>query len=212
MRTQLEARLAELAAGAKPVGWKVGFNVPAIYRAFGLDGPVTGYITSNTVRADGASIDLTGWQRAALEVEVAVRIGPDGRIGTVAPALELVDLNLPFDALAPILSGNVFHRGVVFGPEFDAADALNDCRGLEIGVHSLVSGTELSTGSLNDDLDVTLGLVRAFLARFGTTLEPGERIITGSIGPAVPIAAGEHVQVDFGPLGSLALAFSGSDG
>ena len=40
----------------------------------------------------------------------------------LAPALELVDLDLPFDDLEPILAGNIFQRGVVFGDEVPGVD------------------------------------------------------------------------------------------
>jgi 2-oxo-hept-3-ene-1,7-dioate hydratase len=206
MRALLAARHKELAAGASAVGWKVAFNVPAVQELFGLDGPVVGFLNTTTVRADGAVIDLTGWQSPALEVEVALRVGPDGRVSAVAPALELVDLDLPFDDLQPILGGNLFHRGVVFGPE-TAPDA---CRGLEIRVESVADGAERSRGTFSDDPAITLEVVRTFLAEHGADLEPGHRIIAGSIGPAVPVARGDRVRVDFGLLGHLGLSFSGS--
>ncbi len=36
MRALLARREAELAGGARPVGWKIGFNGPAIQQHFGL--------------------------------------------------------------------------------------------------------------------------------------------------------------------------------
>src|ERR1035438_1652166 len=108
MRALLARRSAELEGGATAVGWKIGFNTPAIQAHFGISGAVVGYLTDTTVMDAGAPIDLSGWQRPALEVEVAIRVGDNGGIGALGPALELVDLNLPFDRLEPILAGNVF--------------------------------------------------------------------------------------------------------
>ncbi len=205
MRALLGARETELAGGAEAVGWKVGLNGPAIQAVFGLHGLVVGYLNDTTVRPVGVDVDLGGWTSPALEVEVAVRAGPDGRIAAVAPALELVDLNLPFDRLEPILAGNIFHRGVIFGPE-TTPDA---CAGLEVTVTpaSDAGGAELARGSLTEDLAVTLDAVRAFLAGHGAALEPGHRVIAGSLIPPLAVAPGDNLSVDFGPLGSLDVSF-----
>ncbi len=47
MHAQLARREEELAAGAAPVGWKIGFNTPAIQQVFGLTNPSSG--TCSTV-------------------------------------------------------------------------------------------------------------------------------------------------------------------
>ena len=71
MRALLARRDAALAGGAKPVGWKIGFNTPAIQEHFGLTGAVVGYLTDAGVSPDGATIPLAGWGAPAVEVEVA---------------------------------------------------------------------------------------------------------------------------------------------
>ena len=88
-------RDAALAAGAAPVGWKIGFNTPAIQQHFGLTDAVVGYMVDTGVSADGATVSLAGWAAPAVEVEVAVRVGDDGAVAGLAPALELVDLGIP---------------------------------------------------------------------------------------------------------------------
>ncbi len=115
MRTLLHRRRAALADGAASVGWKIGLNAPAIQQHFGLDGPVVGCLLSSTVMAHGDPIAVGGWAKPALEVEVAIRVGPDGHIAGLAPALELVDLGDFFDEIGQIVAANICHRGVVFG-------------------------------------------------------------------------------------------------
>ncbi len=78
MRAQLSRREDELAGGAAPVGWKIGFNTPAIQEHFGLTEAVVGYLTDTRVSPDGARVSLTGWSTPTVEVEVAIRVGPDG--------------------------------------------------------------------------------------------------------------------------------------
>ena len=60
MRAQLERRAALLAEGAQPLGWKVGFNVPATQERLGIDGPLAGFLTSAGLLDDGDSYSLAG--------------------------------------------------------------------------------------------------------------------------------------------------------
>jgi 2-keto-4-pentenoate hydratase len=201
MQVLLARRADALTAGAEPVGWKIGINVAALQEHFGLAGPVVGYLTSATVAEPGSAIDLTGWQRPMLEVEVAVRVGPDGGAASLAPALELVDLDLPFEHIGPILEGNVFHRGVVFGPEQTGLEM----PALEVAVER--AGEVVATGSLAEAPSRTIEVVRDFLDAHGASLDPGQRIICGSMITPMPVEPGQHLAIDFGPLGPMAISF-----
>ena len=109
---------------------------------------------------------VTGWTAPALEVEVAVRVGDGAEVAGLAPALELVDIDLPFDDLEPILAGNVCHRGVVFGDEVPGVDPW------AIGVAVTKAGVVVAEGRLTED-PRTAAVVRSFLAGHGAALEPG---------------------------------------
>ena len=171
MRVLLARRAEALAAGAEPVGWKIGINVAALQEHFGLAGPVVGYLTSATQLEPGAPVDLTGWQRPMLEVEVAARVGPDGALASVAPALELVDLDLPFEHIGPILEGNVFHRGVIFGPELTGLALA----ALDVTVGR--AGQVVAAGSLTEAPSRTIEVVTDFL---GTRTAPPLRWVSAS--------------------------------
>lgn len=203
MRSLLARRSAELEAGAAAVGWKVGFNAKGLQEHFGVDGPVVGYLTDSTVRPAGEVISLQGWQRPALEVEVAIRVGEDGGVAALAPALELVDLLVGVNELELILAGNVFHRGVVFGPEIAGADV----RSLVVAVKGEPERLR-ADGQLTEAPEVTVQVVRSFLAAHGATLAPGDRIIAGSLIAPLPIEPGDELDVEFGTLGRLSARFS----
>ncbi|HVB91330.1 MAG TPA: hypothetical protein VND70_04445 [Acidimicrobiales bacterium] len=201
MRALLATRAAEVASGATPVGWKVGINVVAFQEHFGLDGPVVGHLTDATVLEPGRPIDIGGWERPALEVEVAIRIGANGGVASLAPAIELVDLDLGFADIGPILEGNIFHRAVLFGPEVTGLDI----GGLAVGVDR--DGARVAEGRLTELPAVTVEVVRSFLQGHGGRLAPGERIIAGSLIAPLAIGAGDDLVVTYGPLGSLAVRF-----
>jgi 2-keto-4-pentenoate hydratase len=201
MRALLARRTEELAGGAAAVGWKIGCNAKGLQDHFGLRGPVVGYLTDATVMQAGVDVDLSGWLQPALEVEVAIRVGDDGGVSALAPALELVDLDQPFDRIETILAQNIFHRAVVFGPQI-AAVAIDD---LAVAVSR--DGSPVADGPLVDAPDDTIDTVRTFLEAHGEELLPGHRIIAGSLIAPLTVAAGERLEISFGVLGSLAVSF-----
>ncbi len=206
MKAQLARRDSELAEGAHQVGWKIGFNTPAIQQHFGLADPVVGYLLDQGVLPDGATVELAGWSSPAVEVEVAVRVGESSSgtptVAGLAPALELVDLGISFDDIEPVLAANICQRGVVFGEEVPVADPFS------ITVVVTKNGEPAGGGSLLEDPAVTTAFVDSFVTAHGATLEPGQRIIAGSLAAPVPVAPGDELTVTFGPLGTLSVRFA----
>jgi 2-keto-4-pentenoate hydratase len=201
MRTLLARRSDDLAGGATGVGWKIGFDTPAIQQHFGLSDAVVGYLTDTRIEEPGATVSLAGWVAPAVEVELAVRVGDDGGIAGLGPALELVDLDISFEDIEPVLAGNICHRGVVFGAELPGADPM------AMAATVRKEGAVVAEGKLTKDPAVTVAFVRSFLAAHGGALEPGHRIICGSVVPPVAVAPGDALDVSFGPFGVLHVGF-----
>jgi len=202
MRAQLARRGAELAAGATAVGWKIGFNTPAIQEHFGLTEAVVGYMVDTGVSPDGATVSVAGWAAPALEVEVAVRVGPDGGVAGLAPALELVDLSISFDDIEPVLAGNICHRGVLFGAEVPGVDPWAMVAAVT------KAGAVVAEGRIVEDPATTVSFVRSYLAAHGAALEAGDRIIAGSVVAPIAVAPGDELSVSFGALGHLSVSFT----
>src|SRR5260221_2556085 len=127
MDAQLARFRATLAGGATRIGWKLGINAPAVQRALGIDGVVLGHLTSQTALAADALHSLAGGARVAMEAEVALHLRADvpggaspdearRAVAHLSAAIELVDINRPFDDVEAIVASNVFHRAVAFGP------------------------------------------------------------------------------------------------
>jgi 2-keto-4-pentenoate hydratase len=201
MRAMLVDRDAALAAGAVALGWKIGFNTAPIQEHFGLTDPVVGYLIDTGVSEDGATVSLAGWGAPAVEVEVAVRVGDDGAVVGLAPALELVDLDISFDDIERVLAGNICHRGVIFGDEVPGIDPV------AMTATVTMAGDVVAEGALTEDPAATLQFVRSYLAAHGATLQAGDRIIAGSVVAPVSVAPGDELDVSFGPLGRLSVRF-----
>jgi 2-keto-4-pentenoate hydratase len=201
MRAQLEARRAALDAGAEPLGWKIGINVPAVQERLGIDEPVVGFMTSWSLVEAGGSVDVGDWNAPVVEPEVAIRVGAGGTIAAVAPAIELVDIDLPFDDIEPILAGNIFHRHVVLGEEVADVEPAGRCR-------VLVDGEEVAAASVECDAEGTVAHVAEFLERHGARLTAGDLIIAGSLTAPQPVPAGARIEAEVGELGAVSVGTS----
>ena len=191
----LMRRAKILDAGAKPVGWKVGFNVPEIQQKLGIDAPLAGFLTTDSL-IEGS------WDEypVVVESEVAVELGDDGRsIVALLPALELADppdLDLEIEQ---ILAGNIFHRAGAFGPRVETTDP---------GAGRILVNGEEQHSVKPEGLERMVEAVAARLEAAGEQLRPGERIITGVLAPPYEANEGDTVRLELEALGGVELRFS----
>jgi 2-keto-4-pentenoate hydratase len=204
-RALLVRRRERLAQGAEPLGWKIGFNLPAPQEKLGIDAPLAGFLTSDTLLESGATWPLGDQGQVIVESEVAVEIGPDGRsIAALLPALELADppdLELGVDA---ILAGNIFHRGVAFGPR-----AETDSPG---AARILVNGEETAAITAEEAGSRLEEMVEAAARRLGAAeeeLRPGAVLITGVLAPPHTAEPGDTLRLELEAVGGVELHFSG---
>jgi 2-keto-4-pentenoate hydratase len=196
------------AAGEQLIGWKIGINVPAVREHFGLARPVAGHLTSASLIEPGATHAVAGAVRVGVEPEVAIRIGAQGAIESLAPAIEVVDLDPAVTELEAILAGNVFHRGVVLGAPAGAVGAA-DLASLEATVAK--NGTVVERARFADtgeDLDAVVETIADRLALVGAQLEPGQVVIAGSLTPIVFVEPGDQIAVELSVLGTLEVSFN----
>jgi 2-keto-4-pentenoate hydratase len=193
-----------LAQGAEPIGWKIGFNVPAAQERLGIDAPLAGFLTTDTLLEDGATWSIEDGGQVIVESEVALEVGADGRsIAALFPALELADepdLDL---AVEQILAGNIFHRAVAFGPRVETKQPGAG--------RILVNGEEQHAVPADQTVERLQAMVEAVAARLadaGEELRAGERIITGIIAPPHEAAPGDTVRLELEELGGVELRFS----
>jgi 2-keto-4-pentenoate hydratase len=196
-------RREKLAQGAEPIGWKIGFNVPEIQEKLGLDRPLAGYLSSDSLIEDGATWSLDD-AAVVVECEVGVEVDEDGRsIVALMPALELAD---PIDfelELEQILAGNIFHRAVAFGPRVETSQP-GPGRILVNGEERHALTAEHTAHALDDMVEA----VADRLGAAGEHLRPGERIITGVLAPPHPAHPGDTVRLELEALGGVELRFS----
>lgn len=220
MRAQLALRRARLAAGEKPIGWKVGFGAPAAMARLGLKAPLIGFLTERARLESGAAVSLAGWIKPAAEPEIAVRLGSDlaggadraaaaAAIAGIGPAIELADVDRPPDDVESILAGNIYQRHVIFG-RCDTTRAGGRLDGVQARV--MRSGKEIArtadpealTGGLIDIVRHTASI----LAACGERLRAGEVIITGSIVAPLWVEPGEELLYALDPVDTVSVQFT----
>jgi 2-keto-4-pentenoate hydratase len=206
LRSQFEALDRRRAAGEELVGWKVGLNAAPVQEHLGLTRPVLGHLTTASLIEPGTAHSVAGGVRVGVEPEVAIHLGEGGAIEALGPAIEVVDLDPELSELEAILAGNVFHRGVVLGPP---------AAGLRPSDLAAVTASVTKNGTLADrapfadageEPEAVVALIAERLALVGEELRAGQVIIAGTLTPIVFVAAGDAVEVDLGPLGTLALS------
>ena len=200
----LMRRRETLAQGADAVGWKIGFNVPATQERLGIDAPLAGFLTTETLVEDGGTWSVEDDGEVIVESEVALEVGADARsIAALFPALELADqpdLDLEVEQ---ILAGNIFHRAVAFGPRVETQDPG--------AARILVNGDEQHTVPADRTGERLQAMVEAVAARLeaaGEQLRAGDRIITGIIAPPHEASPGDTVRLELERVGGVELRFS----
>ncbi|MBX5468426.1 MAG: fumarylacetoacetate hydrolase family protein [Thermoleophilaceae bacterium] len=217
MALQLEARHARLAAGERPLGWKLGFCAPAAMERLGISRPLVGFLMEGGRVEDGGACAVGRLAKPMLEPEVAVHLGRDlgagaGReearaaIAALGAAIEIVDLDPQLSDVEEILAGNIFQRHVVLGTR-RAGASLEGATG-----RVLVDGEEVArtadpqalTGELVSLVQHTADL----LAAVGERLRAGDVLIAGAIVPALPAEPGRRVSFELDPIGGVEIGLS----
>ena len=221
MTAQLPTRRARIAAGEKPLGWKVGLGAPATMQKLGLAGPLVGYLMQRALLLSGSTASLKDWLRPVAEPEICVRMARDlpggataeaalAAVKEILPAIELADLDpVPtVDNLDAVLAGDIFQRHVLLCGNTRAGGSVAGLtsRLIRRGAEAARTGDpEALTGKLTD----IVAHVANTLAAFGEKLAAGDVIITGSITPPLMLEPDETALTHaLDPIGEVSVSFS----
>jgi 2-keto-4-pentenoate hydratase len=219
MKQQLRWRRELLAAGTKPLGWKLAFGGPAAMERLHLNAPLVGFLMADAVVASGSTISLAGWKKPAAEPELAVYMGKDlssgadrkvtmDAIAGLGAAIELADVHHPSDDVEGTLVRNIYKRHVILS-DCDAAHAGGALSGLNARVlrNALEMANTNDFQALTGELIAIVGHVADLLSFFGETLRAGQIIIAGSITPPILVQPGETLEFHLEPLTPISVGF-----
>ena len=214
MELQLRRFDAELAAGTRRIGWKIGITTGASRKPHGLTAPVIGRLDGARAFASGDAVPLAGAAKVRAEGEMALRVDQAlegdatldqarAAICGVGPAIELINLNMDKDNIATILSHSIFHEAVIFGPELPPSVLAAGESLWPVGRRNSKCVRTPEPAMIPTDLPALILLVARTLSRYGQRLEPGDRIISGSFIVPLIVEPGDIIEVDFGFLGKV---------
>jgi 2-keto-4-pentenoate hydratase len=213
----------QVAAGARVVGRKIGLTNPEVQAQLGVDQPDFGTLLDTMDCPAGQPVDIGRVLQPKIEAEIAfilasdltaAAIGPDqvaAATAWVVPALEIVgsriagwDISL-VDTVADNASAGLFTLGAARRPAAGldlAGCAMTMWRGDEV----VSAGT--GAACLGDPLAAVAWLA-ATARRYGAPLRAGEVVLSGSLGPVVPVGPGDRFRAEITGLGAVEAAFTG---
>jgi 2-keto-4-pentenoate hydratase len=212
----------KIASGAQQVGWKIGATTPASQAAFGLQGPTYGVLFDLAAVPDGATLALAQLISPRVEVEIAFHLAMDlvgphvtpeqalAATASVCAAFEIVDPRTQqWDVKMPeMIADNIFQARYVLGVQHVAAGSL-DLAAVEATLAK--NDTVVAQGNGTNVMGhpaAALAWLANRLADHGAQLHAGQVVLTGTLTPVTPVAAGDTLVADLGPLGSVRVRFS----
>ncbi|MBM2620691.1 fumarylacetoacetate hydrolase family protein [Actinoplanes sp. LDG1-06] len=215
-REQTELRLKT----RRLVGHKIGLTSPAVQKQLGVDQPDFGVLFEDMDVSGLDPVPVSGLLQPRIEAEVAFLLKADlvgdftaedvrAAVDVMAPALEIVDSRVAgwdisiADTIADNASSGLFVLGA-------ARKTLDEVNPVDIQMEMTVGGEVVSKGSgaacLGDPLAALAWLATA--ARdYGDPLRAGQVVLSGALGPMVPVTPGMRVSATLTGLGTVATNF-----
>lgn len=206
-----------LARGLRAIGRKIGLTSPVVQRQLGVDQPDYGALLSDMILGDGATLAAGAVMQPKAEAEVAFLLGRDldmpapnvadvlRATDAVLPAIEIVgsriagwDIQL-VDTIADNASAGMFVLGTParapLGFDFAACEMELTCAGAEA---SRGSGAACMGSPLN-----AVAWLAGRMQAQGQPLRAGEIILSGALGPMLPLTQPGPVEASISGLGRV---------
>jgi 2-keto-4-pentenoate hydratase len=208
--------------GRRIVGCKIGLTSPAVQKQLGVDRPDFGILFDDMQIQENEPVPVGRVLQPKIEAEVAFELGRGiesanptvsdivNATAFVMPALEIVgsriqkwDISI-FDTIADNASSGLFVLGSARRP-LDGLD-------LREALMSMTrNGETVSEGKGAACLDNPLNAV-AWLAgelgKRGRPLRAGDIVLSGALGPMVPVQSGDSFEARIDALGSVSASFA----
>jgi 2-oxopent-4-enoate hydratase len=211
------------AAGARPVGRKIGLTSLPMQQLLGVSEPDYGVLLDDMVVEDGDEIPLGGLVQPRVEAELAFVMARDltgpgvttanalDAIAGVLPAIEVVDSRIVdwriklVDTVADNASSGLMVVGGRMRPVGDLDLRL-------VGVVMSRNGEVVDTGAgaaaLGNPARCVAWLANK-LATFGAGLRAGDLVLPGAVHRMVDVLPGDVFRAEFAHLGAVTARFSG---
>jgi 2-oxo-hept-3-ene-1,7-dioate hydratase len=210
----------KIAKGARLIGHKIGLTSKAMQQSSQIDEPDYGHLLDSMLLNDGAKVRFEDYCVPRVEPELTFILkeplkGPGiGLVDVlratewVVPSIEIIDARVQNPRkIQDTVADNGAAAGIVLGGRPVRPDAV-DLRwvGAIFYRNAEIEETGIAAGVLGHPAMAIAWLANK-VGRFGTVLEPGHLMLSGSFTRPVWAAKGDTLHADFGPLGSVSVQF-----
>lgn len=214
-------RDAQIAAGRRLVGRKIGLTSKAMQQATGISEPDYGVMFDDTVYPSGTDIPFERFSNVRIEVELAFMLkapleGPDctledalAAIDYAVPALEVLDSHIELEGrtIVDTISDNAAYGAMVLGDVRKRPDEIDlPWVAAVLSRNGEVEETGVAAGVLGHPATGVAWLANKF-HQHGARLEAGELILAGSFTRPMWVSRGDQVRCDYGPMGVIECRF-----
>jgi 2-keto-4-pentenoate hydratase len=210
--------------GGRSIGFKAACTNEIAQAALQIDRPVYGRLMTQSTSPSGTTLAADQFIHRVVEAEFAFRLGADvepvagghtpatiaEHIDALIPGIEIVDYRFESWAVGAlrVAADNAIHGWWIRG------EPVTDWRGHDLAASAVSvtrNGELITTGSgaavLGHPLNVMAWLADE-LPRFGSRLRRGDVVTTGVATDVFEAGAGDSCVADFGPFGTVTVAFS----
>ena len=208
--------------GSKIIGKKIGLTSGAIQRQVGVEQPDFGVLFHDMEVLNGLSISAKNLMQPKVEAEIAFVLSHDldydtittidviNAIAYAVPAIEILgsriaDWNIKItDTVADNASGSHFVIGHTPLPlsEFDMVNAQ-----MTMKINNTVVSEGTGSACLGSPINAVLWLAKK-MVEVGTPLKKGDLILSGALGPMIPVNPDDYVEIEISTLGSASVYFT----
>jgi 2-oxo-3-hexenedioate decarboxylase len=218
---QDELRRRKEARGQTTAGLKAGLTSFAKMKQMGVDTPCFGFVSDYMARPDGGEIKMSELIHPKVEAEICIVTkaalrGPGCHVGTVLaaidfvlPAVEVIDSryrDFKFDLKSVVADNTSASRFVIGGRSRNVQDL--DLRTLGVVLEKNGQIVAMAAGAaVLGHPAAAVAMMANHLGARGQEIPAGTFIMTGGVTEAIPVAAGDNINVRFQDLGSVSMRF-----
>ncbi|WP_433521372.1 2-keto-4-pentenoate hydratase [Nocardia pseudovaccinii] len=220
-RVQSRNLSASLASGRTVIGRKVGLTSPAVQRQLGVDQPDFGFLLDDMDCTNDARVDPARLLQPRIEAEIAFVLSTDVSepltaaqapdvVDRILAAFEIVDSRIAhWDiSLADTVADNASSGLFVLGDSLPRAVAPELA---SVTMTMSADGIEVSSGRgvdcLGSPWEALVWLANTSIA-YGSPLREGEIVLSGALGPMVPVVAGTTYTASISGIGAVETSFA----